>query len=48
MFFDYIEISNDKTPQENLRIIKSYMDNLVDQLNMLSQQIEDNKEGEGK
>ena len=48
MFFDYIEISNDKTPQENLRIIKSYLDNLVDQLNMLSQQIEDNKEGEGK
>lgn len=48
MFFDYIEISNDKTPQENLRIIKSYMDNLVDQLNMLSQQIEDKKEGEGK
>ncbi len=48
MFFDYLQTSNDKRPEENIRIIKSYMDNLADQLNMLAQQIEDNKEGEKK
>jgi len=43
--FDYIAISNDKTPQENIRIIKSYLDELADSLNMLAQQIEDDKKG---
>ena len=48
MFFDYIPIDNDKTPQENLKTIKSYMDNLVDLLNMMSEQLEDLKKGEKK
>jgi hypothetical protein len=48
MFFDYLQTSTDKSPEENIRIIKSYMDNLADQLNMLAQQLENDKEGDKK
>ncbi len=43
--FEYVPISNEKSAQENIRIIKSYLDDMADKLNMLSQQIEDDKKG---
>ena len=43
--FEYISISSEKSPQENIRIIKSYLDDMADKLNMLSQQIEELEKG---
>ena len=43
--FEYVPISSEKSTQENIRIIKSYLDDMADKLNMLSQQIEDDKKG---
>ena len=43
--FEYVPISSEKSTPENIRIIKSYLDDMADKLNMLSQQIEDDKKG---
>lgn len=40
MIFDYSQISTDKTAEENIKIIKSYLDDLVDRLNMQAADIE--------
>lgn len=40
MIFDYSQISTDKTPEENIKIIKSFLDDLVDRLNMQAADIE--------
>lgn len=38
--FDYINISPDKDPKENIKLIKSFLDDMVDKLNMWDQQME--------
>ena len=45
--FDYINISLDKDPKENIKQIKSYLDDLVDKLNMWDQQIEKDNDMKG-
>ena len=41
MMFDELRVSTDKTPEENIRIIKSWAEGLVDNLQMLNNQVED-------
>lgn len=43
IIFEDVNISPDKSPEENVRIIKSWAGDLVDKLNMLSEQIDDTK-----
>lgn len=38
--FDYVNISPDKDPKDNIKIIKSYLDELVDTLGFLSEQVD--------
>lgn len=39
--FEDLRISNDKTPEEQMKQIKSWADNLIDTLNMLNNQVEE-------
>lgn len=48
MIFDYVNISPDKSDQENIKVVKAFLDDLVDRLNLQSQEIEKIKESEGK
>ena len=45
--FDYVSISTDKNTGENIKIIKAYLDDMADKLNMLSQQLDDLSEKKG-
>lgn len=40
MIFDYSQIDRNNTPEENMKIIKAFLDDLVDRLNMQAAQIE--------
>ena len=48
MIFDYVNISPEKSEQENIKAIKAFLDDLVDRLNLQSQEIEKIKESEDK
>lgn len=39
--FEEVRISSEKDPNENIKIIKSYLDDLADKLNMLSQMVDE-------
>lgn len=39
--FDYINITDEKDTKQNIKLIKSYLDDMTDKLNMLSQRIEE-------
>lgn len=39
--FEDLRISNDKTPEEQMKQIKSWADNLIDSLTMLNNQVEE-------
>lgn len=39
--FEDLRISNDKTPEEQLRQVKSWADNLIDSLQMLNDQVDE-------
>ena len=41
MIFDDLRISSDKTPEEQLKQIKSWADNLIDSLQMLNDQVDE-------
>ena len=41
MMFEDLRISNDKTPEEQMKQIKSWADNLIDSLTMLNNQVEE-------
>lgn len=41
MIFDDLRVSTDKTPEENVKIIKSWAEGLVDNLQMLNNQVEE-------
>ncbi len=43
MIFDDLRVSPDKTPEENIKLIKSWADNLVDNLQMLNNQVDEMK-----
>ena len=43
MMFEDLRISNDKTPEEQMKQIKSWADNLIDSLTMLANQVEELK-----
>ena len=44
--FDYISISDEKDVQANIKLIKSYLDDMADKLNMLAQLIDEIQKGE--
>lgn len=51
IYFDSSWVNLDKTPDENIRILKSYLDEQTQLLNMLSEEVESlkkKKESEGK
>ena len=49
IYFEDISLKDEKSTEENIRLIKSYLTNLVDSLNMLAQEVESiKKEREGK
>lgn len=39
--FDDLKISSDKTPEEQLKQVKSWADNLIDSLQMLNNQVDE-------
>lgn len=39
--FEDLRISNDKTPEEQLKQVKSWADNLIDSLQMLNDQVDE-------
>lgn len=39
--FEEVRISSEKDVSENIKIIKSYLDDLADKLNMLSQMVDE-------
>ena len=41
MIFDDLRITPDKTPEEQLKQIKSWADNLIDSLTMLNDQVDE-------
>lgn len=46
IIFEHPSISSEKPASEQLRQMRSYIDDLVDSLNMLAQEIEQLKKGE--
>lgn len=39
--FEDLRISNDKTPEEQFKQVKSWADNLIDSLQMLNDQVDE-------
>lgn len=41
MIFEDLRISSDKTPEEQMKQVKSWADNLIDSLTMLNNQVDE-------